>query len=82
MGEFTPQRRVSLLQQQVDMTSTLDMPVHVDLPQRLQIDGQPRLRQWAQEQYAKSGSPRAFAERLMAAFRRRRFQLHAFAAAS
>lgn len=68
MGEFTPQRRVSLLQQQVDMTSTLDMPVHVDLPQQTQIDGQPRLRQWAQEQYAKSGSPRAFAERLMAGF--------------
>lgn len=68
MGEFTPQRRISLLQQQVDMMSTLDMPVHVDLPQQTQISGQVRLSQWARQQYAKSGSPRAFAERLMAEF--------------
>ena len=68
MGEFTPQRRVSLLQQQVDMVSTLDMPVHVGLPQQTQISGQARLRQWAQEQYGESGSPRAFADRLMARF--------------
>lgn len=68
MGEFTPQRRISLLQQQVDMMSTLDMPVHVDLPQQTQISGQVRLSQWARQQYAKSGSPRAFAELLMAEF--------------
>lgn len=68
IGEFTPRRRVSLLQQQVDMMSTLEMPVHVDLPQQTQISGQMRLRQWAQEQYAASGSHRAFAARLMAGF--------------
>ena len=68
MGEFTPRRRVSLLQQQVDVMSTLDMPVHVDLPPQTQISGQPRLRQWAQEQYIASGSRRAFADRLMTEF--------------
>ena len=73
LGEYVPRRRLSLLQQQVDMQSSLANPVAVVLDTNTQTDGQPRLADWAQSRMRALGSRRAFADAIMAEFASGRF---------
>lgn len=68
VGEYVPKRRLSLLQQQVDMQTTLADPIFVNLGGNTQIDGQARLTQWAQDKYRAAGSRRAYIDLLLQQF--------------
>lgn len=70
VGEYIPQRRLSLLQQQVEMQTTLANPLQVALDTNKQIDGQGRLAEWARNAYQESGSRLAFIDRLLDKFAR------------